>query len=107
MATQASSSGGFICNTVKSETCKVIELRNKALPSKPKVSEEKKGWSGVEKKNGKEVVAEEEVEKHLEGEKSWDTSEDEVRGYTIDQFIDKNSLFRITEKKILNEQNHE
>lgn len=45
MGVQASLSGGFIGNTVensKNESCKVIELRNRVVPSKPKVSKEKK-----------------------------------------------------------------
>lgn len=39
MAAQASSSGGFIGNTVgnpKNETCKVIKLRNRLVPSNQK-----------------------------------------------------------------------
>lgn len=38
MAAQASSSGGFIGNTVdypKNEMCKAIELRNRVVPSEP------------------------------------------------------------------------
>lgn len=37
------------------------------------------------------MVVEEEVEKNSEAKKNEDTSEEEVRGYTLDQFMDKNS----------------
>lgn len=44
----------------------------------------------IEKKSGKEVVVEREVEKHFLGRKSKVTNDVEVKGYAIDQFIDKN-----------------
>lgn len=56
MTSQASSSGGFINNNIDSptnETCKTIELRNRSVPSNPKVSEEKKESRKVEMKSGK------------------------------------------------------
>lgn len=83
MEAQASSSWLFIGNimdNMKSETCKVIEFRNR-------------------------VVVDKEVENNSEGGKSEGTNDGEVRGYTFDQFIEKNSPFRRTKKQILNEPN--
>lgn len=45
MATQASSSGGFVGNTIgnpKNESCKAIKLRNRVVSSNPKQSDEKR-----------------------------------------------------------------
>lgn len=66
------------------------------------MSEEKKESSKVEKESGKELVVENEVEKNSEGEKSENNSDNEVKRYTLDQFIDKNPPFRRTKKHILN-----
>lgn len=60
-----------------------------------------------EKKIRKEVAVEEDVEKNCEGEKSERSIEDEVKGYTLDQFINKDSPFRRTKKHILKESNPE
>ena len=54
---------------LKNETCKAIKLRSGVEPYEPKVSEENKQSSEVEKNSGKEVVVEKEVEKKFEGEK--------------------------------------
>lgn len=67
------------------------------------MSEENNESREVEKENEKEVVTEEEVEKNSKEEKNEDTSEDEVRGCTLDQFIDKKSPFRRTKIQILNQ----
>lgn len=55
------------------------------------------------KKSEKEVVVEKEVEKDSEGEKSENNGDEKVRGYTLDQFIGKNSSFRRTKEEIMNE----
>ena len=39
--------------------------------------------------------------------KSVNDSDDEVRGYVLDQIIDKNLPFKRTKKQILNEPNHD
>lgn len=51
------------------------------------------------------MVVKEVVEKKSEGERSEIIIEDEVTGYTIRKFIDKNSHFRRTKNQILNEPN--
>lgn len=50
------------------------------------------------KKSGKEMVVEKKVERNFEREKSELTIQNEVRGYTLNQFIDKNSPFKRTKK---------
>lgn len=54
------------------ENCKSLELRNKLIPSNPKMSD-KKGQSWGKEKNDKEVKVEKEVEEKSDGEKgrSW------------------------------------
>lgn len=42
------------------------------------------------------MAVEKEVEKNPEGEKSENNIDDEVKGHTLYQFIDKNSPFRRT-----------
>lgn len=58
-----------------------------------------------EKRSDKKVVIENEVDEKPKGEKSEELGEEEVKGYTFDQFIDKNSLLKRTKKQILNESN--
>lgn len=45
-------------DNLRNETCKAIELRNRVVSFEPRVSEEKKETSEVEKKSEKEVVVE-------------------------------------------------
>ncbi|XP_058754783.1 uncharacterized protein LOC131627943 [Vicia villosa] len=91
--------------------CKAIELGNRVVLSNEKVNEENKESDEVVNKSEKEVVVvvvvEDKVGKYSEGEKSKDTSDDKVRGYTFDRFIDNNSPFRRTKEEILNERNPE
>lgn len=47
------------------------------------------------------------MEKNSARETSDKNSDDEVKGYTLDQLIDKNSPFRRTNKKILTKPNPE
>lgn len=60
-----------------------------------------------DKKGENEVVVKKEVEGKLEGEKSEEIGDEEVRGDTIDKFIYKNSPLKRTKKQILNEPNPE
>lgn len=109
MVAQASSSGGFIGNTVdnpKNETLKAIEWRNRVVSCELINSKEKKELSKVQNKKGR-VVVEKEVKKNFEGEKSEHTSEDEDKGYTLNRFIGKNSPFKRAKKHTLNEPNPE
>lgn len=56
MAAQTSYSRGFIGNKLhnpKNEICKVIEFRNRVIPSEPNVSGEKKESRNVEKRSEK------------------------------------------------------
>lgn len=59
MASQASSSGEFIGNT----------MRNRVVPSEPKGTYEKKESGEVQKKSGKKVVVENELDKNSDGKK--------------------------------------
>lgn len=53
------------------------------------------------------MVVEKEVETNSKGQKSYKISVEEIRGYTLDQFIDKNPLFKIMKKQILTKPNNE
>lgn len=74
MATKASSSEGFLGNTIddrKNENYIAIKLRNKVMPSNQKVRDERKETSASEKMIEKEVVVEKEFEKKSMEKKSW------------------------------------
>lgn len=64
------------------ENCSAIRLMSRVVQAPIRVSDEKKD-------NGKKVVSED--DKKQEVEKSENESDDEVKGLTHDQFIDKNS----------------
>lgn len=70
---QPSSSGGFVGNiagNLKTESCKAIELRNRVVPSKPKVGGQREEASEGAKNTEEKVRVEKEVNKKLVGEKS-------------------------------------
>lgn len=46
-------------DNLRNEKCKAIELRNRVVSFEPRVSDEKKESTEVEKKSEKEVVVEE------------------------------------------------
>lgn len=71
------------------------------IPLNPKMNDEKKETSDRKKVNEKQVVVEKEFEEKLEGEKNDDLVEDEVRGYTLYQLMDKNLPQSRIEKQIL------
>lgn len=71
---------------VHSEPCQDLKLRNRVVPTMPKLVRERKNSN----KDNEEVVVEKEVEKESEvkekfGEETHDErAEEDVRGYTID-----------------------
>ena len=96
MATQASSRGIFISNTIdnmKNKNCKAIKLRNRVVPSREMLVMRKKTSEGEENIE-KEVEVEKEVGKKSEGEKIEKNNENEVRGDTFDKLIDRKSPWR-------------
>lgn len=108
MEALASKNGGFVRNTIynpKNESCKAIELRNKVVPSSQKIIGKGKEASESERKIEEDIVVENEVDKISEGEKSENTSENEVKGLTLETFLDKDSPSIRNKKKIVNEPN--
>lgn len=91
----SNSSGVFTCNTVintKNETCKVVEID-----------------FGVITEKGKAKIIKEDVIERKEGgiekDDSSNQGDQEERGVTINQLIDKKYPWRRTKKHILNEPN--
>lgn len=90
----------------KNENHSSIGLRSRVVGTPSQASGENKKGEDPKKESENKVVVEGDVANNKnEGEKSEIESNDEVKGWTLDQIIDKNSPCRRTEKYILNDPN--